>query len=200
MTLFFGREDFERSCRHAGISDLAYNADAGEYQNTHTQKAYLVWESLAQTKHASNAPKAWLTRRRGKDQGIAVTRPYATTTPTEWARRDAMGWEQPLALWPAMPITSPSENAVLVERQRQKSVKGYSAELDLRYGNDELLRAAAAYALQWLAPSQARAIWPWPDVPMKSVSRLRAIEKAGALLLAEHERETTMLAKVGGEA
>jgi len=188
MTLFYRREDFERACRHAGISDLAFSAETGEYQNPHTHKAYLVWESLAQTKQASAGPKVWLTRRRGKDQGIAVTRPYSTTTPSEWARMDAMGWEQPLALWPAMPITSASENAVLVERQRQKSVKGYSPELDLRYGNDELLRAAAAYALQWLAPSQARAIWPWPDSPMKSVSRLRAIEKAGALLIADHER------------
>lgn len=198
MSRFFGREDFERAGRRAGITDLAYDAGAGQYLNSHTQKAYLVWESLAQSKQASQAPTAWLTRRRGKDQGLSVTRPYTTMAPREWAQREAMGWEQPLALWPAMPVTSASENAVLSERQRQKSVKGYSPELDLRFSNDELLCAAAAYALQWLAPSQARAIWPWPHAPMKTVTRLQAIERAGALLIAEHERETTVCAVQGG--
>lgn len=192
MSRFFRREDFERAGRQAGITDLAYDADTGEYINSHTQKAFLVWESLAQSKQASQAPTAWLMRRRGKDQGISVSRPYTTLAPRDWAQREAMGWEQPLGLWPAMPVTSASENAILAERQRQKSVKGYSPEMDLRFSNDELLRAAAAYALQWLAPSQARAIWPWPHAPMKTVTRLKAIEKAGALLIAEHERAQTI--------
>lgn len=195
MTLFFGRDDFERACRNAGIIDLAYNADTGTYLNAGTQKAFLVWESLAQSKQARSMPTAWLTRRRGKDQGISVTRPYATLLPDEWVRREASGWEQPLALWPAMPITSPSEEAVLVERQRQQRVKGYHPVMDQRYRNDQLLAAAGAYVLQHLVPDYANTLWPWPDSPMKVGTRLRAIEKAAALLIAEHQR---LLALEGG--
>lgn len=197
MTLFFSREHFERSCRHAGISDLAYNDDAGEYVNAHTQKTYLVWESLAQSKQGTKTPTAWLTRRRGKDQGISVPRPYANLSHEQWTQRAANGWDQPLALWPAMPVTSASEDAILSERQRQKLVKGYHPELDLRYRNDELLRAAAGYVLQVLVPDYATTLWPWPHVPMKQETRLRAIEKAAALLIAEHERESAQLAAEG---
>jgi hypothetical protein len=188
MSQFFNRDDFERACRHAGISDVAYSADAGEYVNPTTQKAYMVWESLAQSKQARQAPTAWLLRRRGKDQGISVTRPYATLKPTEWAALTAKGWEQPMGLWAAMPVTSASENAVLSERQRQKRVKGYHPDMDARYRNDELLRAGAAYAIQWLVPDYCATLWPWPCAPMKQENRLRSIEKAVALLIAEHER------------
>lgn len=200
MTMFFSREHFERSCRRAGISDLAFNASAGEYMNPHTQAAFLVWDSLAQSRHATQQPKAWLLVRRGRDQGISVTPPYTRLSPAEWAQRAANGWEPPLALWPAMPATSPSENAILSERQRQLLAKGYHPERDLRFENDELLRAAAGYLLQVLMPDFAPTVWPWPHAPMKEETRLRAIEKAAALLIAEHERETTMQARAGGEA
>lgn len=193
MSLFLTRADFERTCRHVGILDVAFDADRGEYRNLHTQQAYLVWDSLAQASVARAQPVAWLLRRRGKDQGLSVTRPYASLDPEQWKQKAAIGWEQPLALWPAMPVTGPSEDAILAERQRQLRVKGYHPERDQRYHDDELLRAAAGYVLLWLAPSQARAIWPWPDVPMKSETRLRAIEKAGALLIAEHERQLATL-------
>jgi hypothetical protein len=192
MTLFFSREHFERSCRHSGISDLTYNTDTGEYVNAHTQKTFQVWESLAQSKQGTKTPTAWLTRRRGKDQGISVPRPHANMSHEQLAQRAANGWEPPLALWPAMPVTSASEDAILSERQRQKSVKGYHPELDLRYRNDELLRAATGYLLQMLVPDYASTLWPWPHVPMKAETRLRAIEKAGALLVAEHERLRTL--------
>lgn len=194
MSLFFSREHFERSCRHAGISDLAFNPETGEYVNAHTQKTFLVWESVAQSRQAGQQPKAWLLVRRGRDQGISVTRPYARMTTTEWAQRAANGWEQPLALWSAMPVTGPSDDAILRERQRQLLVKGYHPERDLRYRDDELLRAATGYLLQLLMPDYAPTVWPWPHAPMKQESRLRAIEKAGALLIAEHERESTQLA------
>lgn len=189
MTLFLNRTDFERTCRHVGVLDIAFDAERGEYRNPATQQAYLVWDSLAQTRNARAQPVAWLLRRRGKDQGISVTRPYTSVSPEQWKQKAATGWEQPLALWPAMPVTGPSEDAILSERQRQLRVKGYHPERDRRYQDDELLRAAAAYALSWLAPSQARAMWPWPNVPMKPETRLRAIEKACALLIAEHERQ-----------
>ncbi|MBV4524367.1 hypothetical protein KVG88_30295 [Pseudomonas sp. SWRI74] len=197
MTLFFNREHFERSCRHAGISDLAYNDETGEYANAHTQKTFQVWESLAQSKQGTKTPTAWLTRHRGKDQGISVPRPHTNLSPEQWAQRAARGWEQPLALWPAMPVTSASEDAILSERQRQKLVKGYNPELDRRYRNDELLRAAAGYVLQVLVPDYANTLWPWPHYPMKTETRLRAIEKAAALLIAEHERESAQLATEG---
>lgn len=193
MTLFMSRDDFERSCRHAGITDLRYDADRSEYANVHTQRAFLVWESLAQSRHATRRPTAWLMRRRGKDQGISTNRPYANVSPCEWAKKAAIGWEQPLGLWPAMPITSASVDKILAERERQKWVKGYHPDLDQRYQNDELLRAATSYRLQHAESTQELidAFWPWPSVPMKREDRLRAIEKAAALLIAEHERITT---------
>lgn len=193
MTLFFGRAEFERSCRHAGIGNLEFNAETGEYVNPHTQKTFLVWESLAQTKRATTTPTAWVLRRRGKDVGLSVTKPYTAHSAEEWAAMEARGWEQPIALWPAMPVASTSVDAILVERQRQLSVKGYSQELDLRYRNDELLRAAAGYVLQMLVPDYANTLWPWPHHPLKAQNRLRAIEKAGAMLIAEHERAVTEL-------
>ncbi|MFJ3685530.1 hypothetical protein [Pseudomonas sp. NPDC090208] len=190
MTLFYTREYFERECRKAGITDMAYNADKGEYRNPHTQRTFQVWESVAQSRNACKRPTAWLTRRRGKDQGISPVRPYTTLTPSEWAQKAAQGWEQPLALWPAMPVASASADAILAERERQKWVKGYHPALDQRYQNDELLKAATAYRLQHPESNQTLidAFWPWPSVPMKREDRLRAIEKAAALLLAEHER------------
>jgi len=188
MNLFLGREDFERACRHAGMLALTFNAETGEYVDLHTQQAYLVWDSLAQSKHTSAQPSGWLVRRRGRDQAVLQQRPWTRLTPEEWEKQIAAGWELPLALWPAMPVTSASENAILSERQRQQLVKGYNLELDQRYQSDELIRAAAAYLLQTLMPDYAPTVWPWPGAPMKQETPLRAIEKAAALLIAEHER------------
>lgn len=188
MTLFHDRSSFERSCRHAGIVDLEYDAEAGTYSNPHTQKAFLVWDSIAQTSHVRKRPVAWLTRRRGKDQSIVVRRPYARLTPTEWAQLDAIGWEQPLALYASAPAISPSGEAFLRERQRQINVEGYDPVRDQRFRNDQLLRAAAAYVLDLLMPDFAKNLWPWPNEPMRESTRLRTLEKAGALLIAEHER------------
>ncbi len=194
MTLFHDRASFERSCRLHGIVDLAYDDQAGEYINPHTQKAYKVWDSLAQSSHAQGGPIAWVLRRRGKHQGISVTRPYSNTTPEEWAKREAMGWEQPLMLWPSLPRVSASATACLMERVRQQTAKGYSPELDKRYVDGELVYAALAYAGQALpgVPLGLEALWPWEGAPMKSDEPGRAIEKAVALLIAEHERIRAM--------
>lgn len=188
MTLFHDRASFERSCRHAGIVDLEYDVDAGTYTNSQTQKTFLVWDSLAQTAHVRKRPVAWLTRRRGKDQGIAVRRPYARLSTAEWAQLEAIGWEQPLALFASAPAISPSAEAFLRERQRQINVEGYDPVRDQRFRNDQLLRAAAAYVLDLLMPDFAKNLWPWPNEPMRQSTRLRTLEKAGALLIAEHER------------
>lgn len=188
LNLFLGRPDFESACRKAGMTDLSFNADTGQYDDPNTQRAYAVWETVANTAHVRAQPPFWLLRRRGKDVGLSVSRPYVNMSAEEWERRTAMGWEAPLALWPAMPVTSASEHAILSERRRQKAVKGYSPELDMRYVENELQSAADAYVLHEDAPEAAKALWPWPHMPMKKETRLRALEKACALLIAEHER------------
>lgn len=202
MSRFYGRQDFERACRVAGITELSVCPVSGNYENSDTQKAFLVWDSLAQTRHASSPPPAWLVRRRGWNARLLPTRPFSRATPAELealAARDI----QVLALYPCVPSSSPSADAVLAERQRQIKLKGYEPERDLRYTNAELARAATSYALQALpfcalgvndaesALELALSVWPWPSVPAKQETRLRALEKAAALLIAEHERLST---------
>lgn len=190
MTLFHDRSEFERQCRRAGIIDLAFDHEADAYTNPHTQKTFLVWDSLAQTRLVRRGPVAWLTRRRGKDQGISVPRPYQRKTREEWEALEAIGWEQPVALWPSPPAVSPSAEAFLRERQRQVNVEGFDPVRDQRFRDHQLLRAAGAYIIDLLMPDYAKNLWPWPSEPMRKASRLRTLEKAGALLIAEHERIT----------
>jgi len=191
---FLTREDFERSARHAGIFDLSADQVTGNYRNPSTAAAYRVWESVAHSEHARKRPVAWLIRRNGRDQDISLVRPYQNKSPEQWQSMISQGWELPLGLYPALPCNSVSEDAVLREHQRQRLVKGYSVEGDGRYLDGELVRAALCYALQALGvPSSVTPTqWPWPGYPMKQDTPLRALEKAAALLISEHERRSSM--------
>lgn len=71
---------------------------------------------------------------------------------------------------------------VLAERQRQVSAEGWTPEHDDKYQSGELVRAAAAYALQ--SPD----FWPWPMPWWKPTDYRRNLVKAAALLIAEIER------------
>lgn len=83
---------------------------------------------------------------------------------------------------------------LLKERARQELDEGWTAEHDDRETEEQLARAAACYAL----PSDHRpdinnvppADWPWPapDWRPSPNDRLRELEKAGALIIAEMER------------
>jgi hypothetical protein len=196
MTLFYQRFDFERAGRLAGITDFSRNADDTGYANQHTQAAYQVWESLAQSQNARTRPPAWLIRRRGRDVNICVNDPYRTYSAQQMQDQAARGFELPLALYPSVPTVSASAQACLMEHVRVRSLKGYSAELDRRYEGGDLVFAALAYADQALpAPFGMVDYWPWEGAPMKKDEPLRAIEKAVGLLISEHERLSAIQAE-----
>jgi len=99
-------------------------------------------------------------------------------------------------------------NLIAVERTRQIENKGYEVRGDLvRYGNDELIRAAVVYAMPFdireaeLIPctegsnhgstikSFKQLLWPWGEKYWKpSSDRKRDLIKAGALIAAELDR------------
>lgn len=192
MSLFLSHLDFERSCRLAGITDLSRDPATGQYKNPGTLATYKVWESVAQSEHVRERPPAWLLRRHGRDVNIITTDPKHAYTPDQWGRMADRGYELPLALYPVVPCASNSAMAVLQERQRQQLAKGYSPERDKRYIHGDLVQAAICYAEQANGgtSSSLAALWPWPGAPIKDETPLRALEKAAALLIAEHERIT----------
>ncbi|EPK3136953.1 MULTISPECIES: hypothetical protein [Enterobacter cloacae complex] len=78
---------------------------------------------------------------------------------------------------------------VIAERQRQRSVEGWTSEHDDAYQNSELADAAACYAIH--AHNQGfstPAHWPWAPEWWKQSGARRDLVKAGALILAEIER------------
>lgn len=201
MAMFLTVLDFERASRLAGITDFARDPASDQYTNPHTLAAYKVWESVAQSEHVRSRPPAWLTRFKGRDQGITPTAPGAAYTPEQWSERMAKGWGMPLALYPTVPAVSLSAMAVLLEHQRQRVAKGYSAELDQRYVGGELAAAAWCYIRLAYGEPQCSIMvdWPWPGAPIQQEAPLRALEKAGALLIAEHERQRTLQANEKSE-
>lgn len=86
---------------------------------------------------------------------------------------------------------------VLNERQRQKSVEGWSEARDDSQDRGELSRAAACYALEATkdnhimtadACGEKPVAWPWDSDWWKPANKRRSLVKAGALILAEIER------------
>lgn len=83
---------------------------------------------------------------------------------------------------------SPALRDVAAERERQKSIEGWTPEHDDEHSNGELARAAACYALEhqgWRGFSHS---WPWSPEWWKPRDRRRNLVRAGALILAEIER------------
>lgn len=81
------------------------------------------------------------------------------------------------------------------ERQRQISELGWTAAHDAMYEDQELARAASAYAR--VPPERhlpadrdyRKHFWPWPKYPFKpSSDRIDELVKAGALIAAEIDR------------
>lgn len=87
---------------------------------------------------------------------------------------------------------------VLAERERQKSVEGWTPEHDDHHTDRELARAAAVYALHSAQPpklifspelqEEIPENWPWSKCYFKPYGPRRDLVRAGALILAEIER------------
>lgn len=95
---------------------------------------------------------------------------------------------------PAMTLYDlrPAEVAVIKERRRQERAEGYTAAHDDRHRNAELADAAAAYAMSGVR-GVVHAVWPQsfggtPRMAGAVPDRIRQLEKAAALCIAEIER------------
>jgi len=96
------------------------------------------------------------------------------------------------------PATSTAANDVLAERERQKSVEGWTPEHDDTHTRGEMAVAAACYAaprsvmmtgsIKAIKDNAFRLIWPWSPVWWKPRNTRRNLVRAAALLIAEIER------------
>lgn len=86
-------------------------------------------------------------------------------------------------------LTGPA-GAFLAERKRQIDVEGWTPEHDDEHRSGGLADAAACYALHGggLPEELCTDHWPWDRSWWKPSSKMRDLEKAGALLIAEYER------------
>lgn len=93
-----------------------------------------------------------------------------------------------------MRVISQAARDVIAERQRQKTVEGWSeAHDDRNHSAGELARAAAAYAYagafrDFNRNTLWRRLWPWSWEWWKPKDRRYDLVRAGALILAEIER------------
>lgn len=82
---------------------------------------------------------------------------------------------------------------IMDERNRQINEEGYDAQHDACHSTEIFVEAAIAYLLADINPELARETWPWEDCFWKPKSKLRNLERAGALIAAaidkEHELE-----------
>ncbi len=105
---------------------------------------------------------------------------------------------------------SPAAQDVLLERERQIKVEGWSDNHDDEHRNGELAKAAAAYARHaaayaafnpaigleaYRAVERDRVGFPWPAKWWKPKDPRRDLVRAGALILAEIERLDRAAAK-----
>jgi hypothetical protein len=79
---------------------------------------------------------------------------------------------------------------VAAERERQKTIEGFTEAHDDAHAKGEMAAAAACYAFQsvrrYVAPAPFD--WPWEVQSWKPKDRRRNLVLAGALIIAEIER------------
>lgn len=101
----------------------------------------------------------------------------------------------------APPLPTPGARLIGAERQRQVSLKGWTAEHDDEHEHGQLVAAAIAYAAHAMYRRHQRERpndwWPWwgagpdadkPDGWKPSDDPVRNLVKAGALIAAEIDR------------
>ena len=113
---------------------------------------------------------------------------------------------QGLMAWPD-PVEKRAVLDVAIERERQETLEGCSPDLDNRYVEFELGKAAAAYLGHAITKDRTRdanakrdfapGIWPWPFSAWKPKDRRRDLVRAAALIIAEIERLDRVTAKGG---
>lgn len=88
-----------------------------------------------------------------------------------------------------------AEELILEERNRQKSVEGWTDEHDDSHDDGEMLKAAVIYYLHGtdnaapIPQGQKKPIgWPWSSKDWKPKDRKSNLVRAGALALADAER------------
>jgi hypothetical protein len=81
---------------------------------------------------------------------------------------------------------------IRIERERQKTVEGWTSEHDDDPGHSDgqMAQAAACYAWPAPRPLDVKRAWPWDRQWWKPTpwDRVRELEKAGALIAAEIDR------------
>lgn len=87
-------------------------------------------------------------------------------------------------------------NIILAGRMHQLKVENFDTDRDDKYLNDQLAIAASCYLYAPVYPFpvasgfKAPIQWPWPDIWWKPAGgRMKQLEKAGGLLIAEIERQ-----------
>lgn len=107
-------------------------------------------------------------------------------------------------------LLSQAEHDVLAERRRQVDEEGWTPEHDDRQEREgQMAGAAACYAFGerlWTGVEngvgflrEAATVWPWSNEWWKPSTRRRNLVKAGALILAELEREDRAAAKAAAQ-
>lgn len=135
-----------------------------------------VW-SAPQPAPPAGEPVAWMWNRGGVE--------FRTQPPPDYT---AWQWTP---LYTAQPDARDAVGLIAKERRRQIKAEGWAPEHDDKHVDGELVCAAAVYA----APDRHRplvfhALWPWDGEWWKPTpnDRIRELEKAGALIVAEIER------------
>lgn len=88
----------------------------------------------------------------------------------------------------------PGIERIAAERHRQIEMEGWTPSRDAKlYAKGQLAKAATCYLVG--VPHAPNASWPWHPSWWKPTTRIRDLEKAGALIAAEIDR---LLAEEGG--
>lgn len=145
--------------------------------------------------------------------GIAATEAWAISAkqPYGMDRKEKAAWEYLIKLAPSRTMTavvSFGVGRIAAERRRQVEDEGWTAEHDGNHNDFDLPAAASAYAyfaslsairrnsmrLREDPEDRSPQAWPWestwwkPGADNSPASRIRELEKAGALIAAEIDR------------
>lgn len=181
-----------------------------------SERARLLLESMKRDSAPSVAEAAGPVRNCpdcGRRKAFTATDAAQGLCPKWWAVRDEDAERDCTRHASAHPAPSVAEAAepvawqdVVAERERQKTVEGWTARHDDAHNQGEMAVAAGVYAL--IAGSDATSyrnardgyslndyhqpiidhLWPWDRSWFKPTERRRDLVKAGALILAEIER------------